>query len=72
MLIAELPELGAIDDKKVAALVGFAPVAHDSGTWRGRHHIAGGRATVRRPLYSNALGHPLRPGHQSLPQTPAR
>ncbi|ARM13497.1 IS110 family insertion sequence transposase protein [Rhizobium phaseoli Brasil 5] len=45
VLIAELPELGAIDDKKLAALVGVAPIAHDSGAWRGQRHIAGGRAT---------------------------
>ncbi|HEX3521562.1 MAG TPA: transposase [Stellaceae bacterium] len=47
VLIAELPELGAIDDKKIAALVGVAPVAHDSGTSRGQRHIAGGRGSVR-------------------------
>ncbi|ARO22300.1 IS110 family insertion sequence transposase protein [Rhizobium sp. TAL182] len=55
VLIAELPELGAIDDKKLAALVGVAPVAHDSGTWRGQRHIAGGRATVRCALYMATL-----------------
>jgi transposase len=55
VLIAELPELGAIDDKKLAALVGVAPIAHDSGTWRGQRHIAGGRATVRCALYMATL-----------------
>ncbi|SCW30266.1 transposase [Rhizobium mongolense subsp. loessense] len=55
VLIAELPELGAIDDKKLAALVGVAPMAHDSGTWRGQRHIAGGRATVRCALYMATL-----------------
>lgn len=55
VLIAELPELGAIDDKKIAALVGVAPVAHDSGTLRGQRHIAGGRGSVRCALYMAAL-----------------
>jgi transposase len=55
VLIAELPELGAIDDKKLAALVGVAPIAHDSGAWRGQRHIAGGRATVRCALYMATL-----------------
>ena len=55
VLIAELPELGAIDDKKIAALVGVAPVAHDSGTMRGQRHIAGGRGSVRCALYMAAL-----------------
>ncbi|QYA13566.1 transposase [Rhizobium sp. AB2/73] len=51
VLIAELPELGSIDDKKLAALVGVAPIAHDSGMMRGQRHIGGGRATVRCALY---------------------
>ena len=55
VLIAELPELGAIDDKKIAALVGVAPVAHDSGTLRGQRRIAGGRPSVRCALYMAAL-----------------
>ena len=55
VLIAELPELGEIDDKKIAALVGVAPVAHDSGTLRGQRRIAGGRPSVRCALYMAAL-----------------
>jgi transposase len=55
VLLAELPELGAIDDKKIAALVGVAPVAHDSGTLRGQRHIAGGRSSVRCALYMATL-----------------
>lgn len=55
VLIAELPELGSIDDKKLAALVGVAPMAHDSGMMRGQRHIAGGRATVRCSLYMATL-----------------
>ena len=55
VLIAELPELGQIDDKKIAALVGVAPVARDSGTMRGQRHISGGRGSVRCALYMAAL-----------------
>jgi transposase len=72
VLIAELPELGAIDDKKLAALVGVAPMAHDSGTLRGQRHISGGRATVRCALYGNPVCHPLQPDHQGLLHQAAR
>ena len=54
-LIAALPELGTLDRKQVAALVGVAPVANESGKRRGDRHIAGGRATVRGPLYMAVL-----------------
>jgi transposase len=54
-LIAELPELGQLDRRKLAALVGVAPFNRDSGTWRGRRMIGGGRATVRKALYMAAL-----------------
>jgi transposase len=54
-LIAELPELGHLTRRQIAALVGVAPVNRDSGTWRGRRTIAGGRATVRRALYMPTL-----------------
>jgi len=54
-LIAELPELGQIDRRKLAALVGVAPFNRDSGTWRGHRMIAGGRASVRTVLYMAAL-----------------
>ncbi|MBI2855728.1 MAG: IS110 family transposase [Chloroflexi bacterium] len=50
-LLAELPELGALDRKQIAALVGVAPVNHDSGRRRGQRHIRGGRAQVRSVLY---------------------
>jgi transposase len=50
-LIAELPELGKLDRRKIAALVGIAPINRDSGTLRGRRTIAGGRAAVRTALY---------------------
>ncbi|MBM3413304.1 MAG: IS110 family transposase [Bacteroidetes bacterium] len=54
-LIAELPELGALDRKKIAALVGVAPLNRDSGTLRGRRAVWGGRAPVRAALYMAAL-----------------
>lgn len=53
-LIAELPELGLLDRKQIAALVGVAPFAHDSGQMRGKRRIWGGRATVRHALYMAA------------------
>jgi transposase len=55
MLIAELPELGRLSRRKIAALVGLAPMADDSGKHRGRRHIRGGRAQVRSGLYMAAL-----------------
>lgn len=54
-LLALLPELGHLNRKQIAALVGVAPLARDSGTWRGRRVIWGGRASVRRVLYMAAL-----------------
>jgi transposase len=55
MLIAELPELGSLDRRQIAALVGVAPFARDSGKMRGKRMISGGRAQVRRSLYMAAL-----------------
>jgi transposase len=54
-LIAELPELGRITRRRVAALVGVAPVNRDSGASRGHRAIAGGRKSVRNVLYMAAL-----------------
>jgi transposase len=54
-LIAELPELGRIDRRRLAALVGVAPVNRDSGAMRGHRAIAGGRADVRNVLFMAAL-----------------
>jgi len=50
-LIAELPELGSLSHKQIAALVGVAPRARDSGKFRGKRMIWGGRAPVRSALY---------------------
>lgn len=54
-LLAALPELGHLNRKQIAALVGVAPLNCDSGTLRGRRHTYGGRAPVRAVLYMGAL-----------------
>jgi len=53
--LADLPELGQLDRKRIAALVGVAPFAWDSGSCRGKRVIWGGRAAVRRALYMATL-----------------
>jgi transposase len=54
-LIVDLPELGALSRKQIAALVGVAPLNRDSGTFRGKRTVWGGRAHVRAALYMAAL-----------------
>ncbi|MBU6482867.1 MAG: IS110 family transposase [Nitrospirae bacterium] len=54
-LLAELPELGTLTHKQIAALVGVAPLNRDSGTLRGRRRIWGGRAVVRSVRYMSAV-----------------
>jgi len=54
-LLAELPELGSLDRKRIAALVGVAPFNDDSGHRRGKRKIKGGRSSVRNVLYMAAL-----------------
>jgi len=54
-MMTMLPELGKLSRKQIAALVGVAPVAHDSGAHRGRRCIRGGRAAVRHVLYMAAV-----------------
>lgn len=54
-LIAELPELGRLNRKQIAALVGLAPFTRQSGRWRGRSFIGGGRTTVRTVLFMGAM-----------------
>lgn len=54
-LLCDLPELGTLNRKKIATLVGVAPLNCDSGRFRGRRRIKGGRANVRRKLYMAAV-----------------
>lgn len=54
-LLAELPELGTLTPKQAAALVGLAPYTRQSGKWRGRSFIGGGRTAVRTALFMGAL-----------------
>ena len=54
-LLAEMPELGRLDRRKVASLAGLAPVARDSGLRENKRVIKGGRGQVRRALYMAAV-----------------
>jgi len=54
-LLAQLPELGHLNRREIAKLVGVAPFNRDSGQWRGSRHIWGGRAAVRSPLFMATL-----------------
>jgi transposase len=54
-LLTQLPELGHLDRREIALLVGVAPISDDSGKRRGERHIAGGRAAVRSVLYMGTL-----------------
>ena len=55
MLIAEMPELGQVNGEQAAALTGLAPIAHDSGTLRGKRAIGGGRRALRHVMFQAAL-----------------
>jgi transposase len=54
-MIAELPELGQLGAKQIAALAGLAPFTRQSGQWRGRSFIGGGRSPVRAALFMGAM-----------------
>ena len=54
-LLAELPELGTLDRRQIAALAGLAPWTRQSGQWRGKSFIGGGRPTVRSALFIAAM-----------------
>ena len=54
-LLAELPELGQLNPKQIAALAGLAPYTRQSGRWRGKSFIGGGRPAVRTALFMGAL-----------------
>jgi len=55
LLLAQMPELGTLNRREAAALAGLAPFNHDSGTFRGKRAIRGGRGAVRTGLYMAAL-----------------
>lgn len=70
-LIAELPELGSLDRREIAALAGLAPWTRQSGAWHGKSFISGGRASVRTVLFNGARvaarwNPPLRDFYQRL------
>ena len=54
-MLAEMPELGTMDKRQTASLAGLAPIARQSGNWRGKNFIQGGRRTLRQALYMPAL-----------------
>jgi transposase len=54
-LLAEMPELGSLDRRQIAALAGLAPFTRKSGKWCGKSFIAGGRSSVRSALFMAAL-----------------
>jgi transposase len=55
MMLAYMPELGSANKKQIASLAGLAPLNHDSGSYQGRRHIAGGRSQPRRALFMASL-----------------
>lgn len=54
-MLIDMPELGHLDSKKIAALAGLAPMTQQSGTWQGKERITGGRSSIRRAIYMPAL-----------------
>lgn len=70
-LLADLPELGQLDRRAIAALAGLAPFTRQSGQWRGKSFIAGGRTAPRSALFIGAMvaarhNAPLRAFYQRL------
>jgi transposase len=55
MLVTEMPELGTLEAKEIASLAGLAPMARQSGQWRGKAFVQGGRRQVRQALFMPAL-----------------
>jgi transposase len=55
MLVAEVPELGLLNRRQIAALIGVAPINRDSGTFRGKRMTGGGRRGVRARMYMPTL-----------------
>ncbi len=54
-ILVDLPEIGHVNNKKIAALAGVAPFNNDSGTWKGKRVVWGGRSGVRAALYMGTL-----------------
>lgn len=54
-LIADLPELGKLNRREIASLVGLAPFTRESGQWKGKRFVSGGRANVRSALFMGAM-----------------
>lgn len=54
-MLIEMPELGSLGNSQAASLAGLAPVARDSGAWKGKRAIRGGRASLRQAIYMPAL-----------------
>jgi transposase len=54
-ILIDMPELGTLEHSQAASLAGLAPIARDSGQWKGKRSIRGGRASVRQALYMPAL-----------------
>lgn len=71
-LLAEMPELGHLDRRRIAALAGLAPVARDSGQIRGKRMIRGGRSAVRTMLYIAALHASVPPFGHSATASPVQ
>ena len=55
ILLAEIPELGSLDRRRIASLAGLAPYTRQSGRWKGKSMIGGGRSAVRAALFMAAL-----------------
>jgi len=62
-MIVEMPELGTMEAKEAASLAGLAPIARESGKWKGKRFISGGRKP-RRALHAGARGHAFQPRPQ--------
>lgn len=73
MLVTEMPELGRLDPKQAAALAGLAPIARQSGQWKGKSFVHGGRKTgPPGSLHAGPRRHALQPGPESQIRPPRR
>lgn len=65
-LLADLPELGTLNNKEVAALTGLAPINRDSGKLKGKRRIRGGRGTIRKTMYMAMLSYSMQQNFKEL------